>query len=35
LRDFIDAGLDEPVLGLLGSPKNCLLALDVMRQFVA
>ena len=35
LRDFIDAGLDEPVLGLLGSPKNCLLALDVMREFVA
>jgi 5,10-methylenetetrahydromethanopterin reductase len=34
LRDFIDAGLDEPVLGLLGSPKNCLLALDVMREFV-
>ena len=35
LRDFIDAGLDEPVLGLLGTPKNCLLALDVMREFVA
>lgn len=33
LRDFIDAGLDEPVLGLLGSPENCLLALSVMREF--
>jgi 5,10-methylenetetrahydromethanopterin reductase len=32
LRDFIDAGLNEPVLGLLGSPENCLLALDVMRE---
>jgi 5,10-methylenetetrahydromethanopterin reductase len=35
LQDFIAAGLDEPVLGLLGSPENCLLALDVMREFVA
>jgi 5,10-methylenetetrahydromethanopterin reductase len=34
LRDFIDAGIDEPVLGLLGSSENCLLALDVMREFV-
>jgi 5,10-methylenetetrahydromethanopterin reductase len=34
LRDFIDAGIDEPVLGLLGSTENCLLALDVMREFV-
>ena len=33
LRDFIDAGIDEPVLGLLGSPQDCLLALDVMREF--
>jgi 5,10-methylenetetrahydromethanopterin reductase len=33
LRDFIDAGLNEPVLGLLGSNENCLLALDVMREF--
>ena len=33
LRDFIDAGLDEPVLGLLGSPENCSLGLDVMREF--
>src|SRR6516225_9284412 len=32
LRDFIDAGLDEPVLGLLGSPENCSLGLDVMRE---
>ena len=34
LRDFIDAGLNEPVLGLLGSTENCVLALDVMREFV-
>jgi 5,10-methylenetetrahydromethanopterin reductase len=34
LRDFIAAGIDEPVLGLLGSNENCLLALDVMREFV-
>jgi 5,10-methylenetetrahydromethanopterin reductase len=33
LHDFIDAGLNEPVLGLLGSNENCLLALDVMREF--
>ena len=35
LHDFIDAGINEPVLGLLGSAQNCLLALDVMREFVA
>jgi 5,10-methylenetetrahydromethanopterin reductase len=35
LHDFIAAGLDEPVLGLLGSAENCLLALGVMREFVA
>jgi 5,10-methylenetetrahydromethanopterin reductase len=34
LRDFIEAGIDEPVLGLLGEPEDCLLALDVMREFV-
>jgi 5,10-methylenetetrahydromethanopterin reductase len=34
LRDFIDAGLDEPVLNLLGSPDNCALGLEVMRTFV-
>jgi 5,10-methylenetetrahydromethanopterin reductase len=34
LRDFIDAGINEPVLGLLGSAENCRLALDVMREFV-
>jgi 5,10-methylenetetrahydromethanopterin reductase len=34
LRDFIEAGVNEPVLGLLGSAKNCMLALDVMREFV-
>ena len=33
LRDFVDAGLNEPVLGLLGNPENCALALDVMREF--
>ena len=33
LRDFIDAGLDEPVLLLLGSAENCSLALEVMRDF--
>ena len=35
LHDFIEAGINEPVLGLLGSSENCLLALDVMREFVA
>src|SRR5206468_8843858 len=35
LQDFIDAGINEPVLGLLGSSENCLLGLDVMREFVA
>jgi len=35
LHDFIDAGINEPVLGLLGSAENCLLALGVMREFVA
>jgi 5,10-methylenetetrahydromethanopterin reductase len=33
LQDFIDAGIDEPVLGLLGSNENCLLALELMREF--
>jgi 5,10-methylenetetrahydromethanopterin reductase len=33
LRDFIDAGIDEPVLGLLGSAENCALALDIVRKF--
>ena len=33
LRDFIEAGLDEPVLGLLGTAANYRLALDVMREF--
>jgi 5,10-methylenetetrahydromethanopterin reductase len=33
LRDFIDAGLDEPVLSLVGSPENCAFAIDVMRTF--
>src|SRR3954467_107815 len=35
LQDFIEAGINEPVLGLLGSSENCLLGLDVMREFVA
>jgi 5,10-methylenetetrahydromethanopterin reductase len=35
LQDFLDAGLNEPVLGLLGSRENCLLGLEVMREFVA
>ncbi|HZA02835.1 MAG TPA: LLM class flavin-dependent oxidoreductase, partial [Hyphomicrobiaceae bacterium] len=35
LHEFTDAGLNEPVLGILGSAENCLLALDVMREFVA
>ncbi len=34
LRDFIDAGLREPVLGLLGTAENCALGLEVMREFV-
>jgi len=34
LHDFIDAGINEPVLGLLGSAQNCLLALDVIQEFV-
>jgi 5,10-methylenetetrahydromethanopterin reductase len=33
LRDFIEAGINEPVLGLLGSAENCLLGLEVMREF--
>jgi 5,10-methylenetetrahydromethanopterin reductase len=33
LRDFIDAGINEPVLGILGSAENCLLALELMREF--
>jgi len=33
LHDFIDAGIDEPVLGILGSAENSLLALDVLREF--
>ncbi|RAI43172.1 LLM class flavin-dependent oxidoreductase [Rhodoplanes roseus] len=32
LEDFVAAGLDEPVLGLLGSPENCRLGLDVIRR---
>ena len=35
LRDFIDAGLEEPVLSLVGPPKNCAFAIEVMRRFIA
>jgi hypothetical protein len=35
LRDFIDAGIDEPVLSLVGSPGNSAFAIDVMRKFKA
>ena len=35
LRDFIDAGIDEPVLGLVGPPAMCAFAIDVMRKFEA
>src|SRR5262249_20399921 len=34
LHAFIDAGINERVLGLLGSAQNCLLALDVIQEFV-
>jgi 5,10-methylenetetrahydromethanopterin reductase len=33
LRDFVEAGLDEPVLSLVGTPENCAFAIDVMRRF--
>jgi 5,10-methylenetetrahydromethanopterin reductase len=35
LRDFVDAGLDEPVLSLVGTPERCAFAIDVMRKFAA
>jgi 5,10-methylenetetrahydromethanopterin reductase len=35
LRDFVDAGIDEPVLLILGNAENCALALDVMREFLS
>jgi 5,10-methylenetetrahydromethanopterin reductase len=35
LWDFIDAGLEEPVLSLVGSPENCTFAIEVMRKFLA
>jgi alkanesulfonate monooxygenase SsuD/methylene tetrahydromethanopterin reductase-like flavin-dependent oxidoreductase (luciferase family) len=34
LTDFIDAGLEEPVLNLLGKPSDRLLALNLIREFV-
>jgi 5,10-methylenetetrahydromethanopterin reductase len=33
LRGFIDAGINEPVLGLLGNAEGCALALKLIRQF--
>jgi len=33
LRDFIDAGLDEPVLSLVGPLERCAFSIDVMRRF--
>ena len=33
LRDFIDAGIDEPVLSLVGPPAMCAFGIDVMRKF--
>lgn len=35
LRDFLDAGIEEPVLTIVGSPENSSLAIDVMRRFKA
>jgi len=35
LRDFVDAGIDEPVLSLVGSPESSAFAIDVMRTFKA
>jgi 5,10-methylenetetrahydromethanopterin reductase len=35
LREFVDAGIDEPVLSLVGSPENSAFAIDVMRKFKA
>jgi 5,10-methylenetetrahydromethanopterin reductase len=35
LRDFVDAGLDEPLLSQVGSPEKCAFAIDVMRRFAA
>ena len=34
LRDFVEAGLQEPVLGLLGNAESCRLGLEVMRELV-
>ena len=36
LRDFVDAGIDEPVLSLVGTARQCCaFAIDVMRKFAA
>ena len=33
LRDFVDAGIEEPVLSLVGTPGMCAFGIDVMRRF--
>jgi 5,10-methylenetetrahydromethanopterin reductase len=33
LRDFVDAGVDEPVLSLVGSPESCAFAIESMHGF--
>ncbi len=33
LRDFVDAGIDEPVLSLVGSPERGAFGIDVLRRF--
>jgi 5,10-methylenetetrahydromethanopterin reductase len=33
LRDFVDAGLEQPVLSLVGTPQMCAFGIDVMRRF--
>jgi 5,10-methylenetetrahydromethanopterin reductase len=32
LRDFVEAGLDEPVLNLVGTPERCALAIEGIRK---
>jgi 5,10-methylenetetrahydromethanopterin reductase len=33
LRDFVEAGIEEPVLSLVGTPESCAFAIDIMRGF--
>lgn len=33
LSDFIDAGLDEPVLNLVGTPEECASGIDIIRRY--